>query len=249
MAPSICVRSGVSVFRLFGFIEMKVPVMPPSLTPQHFGFSAGQVILNLALAFALAYLAASFYRKLQVGPSSSRSFFLTLVVTPVVVAMIIMAIGSNIALSLGLVGALSIIRFRTVIKDTRDMSFLFLAIGIGLCAGSGTYWLAILGTIFACAVVAAVHYMGKANFSPGEFILVFRKNSSTDGALDETMSQMTSWNRLHSVVDLGNDMGSEFTYRIHLHPTINPETFIERMKSIRTLSHSSLISPESQLTM
>ena len=223
--------------------------MPPSLTPQDFGFSIGQVSLNLALAFALAYLAASFYRKLHVGPSSSRSFFLTLVVTPVVVAMIIMAIGSNIALSLGLVGALSIIRFRTVIKDTRDMSFLFLAIGIGLCCGSGTYALAVFGTIFACLVVACVHYMGKANFSPGEYILVFRKNGESGEDVDQEISSMTTWSRLHSVVDLGEGEGDEFTYRVHLESGINPSAFIHRLKTVGSLTQPSLITPESQLAI
>ncbi len=223
--------------------------MPSLLTPQHMNFTVGQVMLNLCLSFALAFIAATLYRRMHGGASSPYSFFVTMLVTPVVVAMIMMAIGSNIALSLGLVGALSIIRFRTVIKDTRDMSILFLAIGIGLCCGSGAYALAIFGTGFVCFVLMAVHFASRARFGIAEYILVFTRRTKNNSNAEDALDGLVSWRKLHGVADLGDEEGCEYTYRIRLGNMITPEAFMERLTGMEGLSRSSLISPESQLAI
>lgn len=221
--------------------------MPTAFTAQNMNFTIGQVLLNLSLSFALAYLAATVYRHTHAGPSSTQSFLVTLLVTPVVVCMIMMAIGSNVALSLGLVGALSIIRFRTVIKDTRDMSFLFLTIGIGLCCGSGGYALGVFGTLFVCTMLWILHKVSHARFHNSEYILVFRQNGDADAG--RTIDELAPWRKLHAVTDLGEDEGCEYTYRVRLGPTVSPEKFIQRLRSVKGLSASSLISPESQLAL
>lgn len=223
--------------------------MPAMFSPQQVGFTIGQIGLNLALAFALSYLAALFYRRTHDGPSFSRSFFLTLVVVPVVVAMIMMAIGSNFALSLGLVGALSVIRYRTAIKDTRDMAFLFLVIGIGLCCGTGAYPLALFGTGFALAVLWAVNRATLSGFSPSEYILIFRRNGEGAEQIDSAIQGMTSWRKLHSIADLGTDETSEYTYRVRLLPSVLPEALLAKLRQVRGLTQTSLIAPESQLSI
>lgn len=223
--------------------------MPNILTPQQMSFTLGQIALNLGLSFALAYAASAVYRRLYTGPSYSFSFYVTLLVTPVVVCMIMMAIGSNVALSLGLVGALSIIRFRTVIKDTRDMTFLFLMIGIGLCCGCGAYGLALAGTLFVCVVLGLVHSIGHSRFLPSEYILVFRRLGEDQGHADRLLAELSSWRKLHGATDLGPQEGFEFTYRLRLAPNMAPETLLSRLHGIPGLSQSSLISPESQLAI
>ncbi len=205
-----------------------------------------QAALSLFMAFVLAFLTASLYRRLYKGPAYSASFFVTLIVTPIVVAMIMMAIGSNIARSVGLVGALSIIRFRTVIKDTRDMAFLFLMIGIGLCCGSGAYPLAVLGTVFVGAVLAGIHAFGKIG-SEAEYILVVRQHGRNATAIEEALSPLLAWRKLHGAADLGQEDGCEYTYRIRLASSVTPESVIARLKSVDGLYDSSLFSPESQV--
>jgi len=220
--------------------------MPSAFTPQQLSFTIGQIGLNLCLSFALAYLAAGVYRKVRVGPGDFYSLYITLLVTPVVVSMIMMAIGSNIALSLGLVGALSIIRFRTVIKETRDMSFLFLTIGIGLCCGSGAYPLALFGTLFVCLVLVALHYTARVHFTSSEYILVFRQRKPDHAQADTMLDNWVPWRKLHGAADLGDEQGCEYTYRIRLGKDITPEALINRLKNTEGLSQSSLISPEGQ---
>ena len=102
-------------------------------------YTLGILLMNYAIAFALAFLWATVYRKTHTGVAYTRSFYVTLILIAPTVAMVMMAIGSNVALSLGLVGTLSIIRFRTVIKDTKDMAFLIMSIAIGLTCGSNTW--------------------------------------------------------------------------------------------------------------
>ncbi len=220
-----------------------------AFTAEQMGFTTGQVVLNLSLSFALAFLTSTVYRKVHVGPTYSMSFFVTLLMTPVVVAMIMMAIGSNVALSLGLVGALSIIRFRTVIKDSRDMTYLFLVVAIGLCCGSGAYALAILGTSFICVVVIAVYFATKTGIGPAEYILVFRSDGGDGESTGQRLDELVGWRKLHGVADLGETEGCEYTYRIRLRPGTTPERLLDRLRALKHLSQSSLISPESQLAV
>lgn len=219
------------------------------LSPQQMTFSLAQVVLNLCLAFALAYAVAAVYRHLYSGPGYSFSFFVTLLVTPVVVCMIMMAIGSNVALSLGLVGALSIIRFRSVIKDSRDMAFLFLMIGIGLCCGSGGYGIALLGTLFVVAILVGVHAMGKYRLTPTEYLLIFRRQLRDDRETEQALSTMVRWKRLHGATDLGPEDGCEYTYRVRLGPETLPETLLEKLRHIRGVTRSTLISPDGQVAV
>ena len=88
-------------------------------------YNPEQVILNLILAFFLGFIISLIYKKTHKGLSYSQSFVLTNIFLAVIVAMVIMVIGNNLARAFALVGALSIIRFRTVVKDTKDTAYIF----------------------------------------------------------------------------------------------------------------------------
>jgi uncharacterized membrane protein YhiD involved in acid resistance len=222
--------------------------MPSAFSPEHLNLTLGQVGLNLMLAFGLAFMATTVYRRLYSGPAAPATFQVTLMVTPLVVCMIMMAIGTNIALSLGLVGALSIIRFRTVIKDTRDMAFLFLMIGIGLCCGSGSYALAIVGTAFVLVVLLALQVGSRQQWMPSEFILVFRQGEMDHGQAERTLDSLVSWRRLQGVTDLG-EQGCEYTYHVRLGRAAKPEQLVQQLRATEGVTDSVLLSPESQLAL
>jgi len=222
--------------------------MPFSFASEEFSLTLTRVLLNLCLSFGLALVAAVMYRRMYTGPAYSSSFFVTLIVTPIVVTMIMMAIGSNVAMSIGLVGALSIIRFRTVIKDTRDMAFLFLMIGIGLCCGAGVYPLAIVGTVFVGAVLTGIHFLGNKG-GEREYILVFRRRGVGTDEAEEALADFVDWRKLHGAADLGPEGGCEYTYRIKLSAAATPERLISRLRAVDGLYDSSLISPESQVAV
>ena len=104
-----------------------------------------RVLLALLVTFALDILIFYIYRKTFKGVVYAREFNVGLVLTGLVVALVVLPISSNIALSLGMVGALSIIRFRTAIKDPKDIVFTFWAIAVGIICGAGLYMIAIVG--------------------------------------------------------------------------------------------------------
>src|SRR4030065_2705428 len=100
-------------------------------------FSVLDITVGLIGAFALTALVGLVYRITHRGVSYSQSYVQTLVLMGVVVALIMMIVGSNIARAFSLVGALSIIRFRNAVKETRDVGFIFLAMALGMSAGTG----------------------------------------------------------------------------------------------------------------
>ncbi len=105
------------------------------------------MVFSLLLAFILAVFIILVYRKTFSGIVYNKSFTLTTMMLTLVTAMVIRTINSNLFLSLGMVGALSIVRFRTAIKEPLDTAFLFWAIAAGIMSGAGLYFIAILASI------------------------------------------------------------------------------------------------------
>ena len=106
------------------------------------------MVTALALAFALGLFIFFIYKRSYAGVMYSASFGVTLIALTLITTLVILAISSNVVLSLGMVGALSIVRFRTAIKEPMDIAFLFWSIGAGIVLAAGLIPLAVLGSIF-----------------------------------------------------------------------------------------------------
>lgn len=117
------------------------------------GFGIWETFAALLLSFALLLIVAYFYRQTHRGLSYSVSFVHAMVLMGVTVSIIMLIIGSNIARAFTLVGALSIIRFRNAVKDSRDVAFIFLAMAIGMGVGTGFYLTAVIFTISICFMI------------------------------------------------------------------------------------------------
>lgn len=109
--------------------------------------SVTSIAFTLLLSFALGLFIFLVYRFSYKGVMYSKSFNLTLIANSMITSVIILAISSNIILSLGMVGALSIVRFRTAIKDPVDVAYLFWAIGMGIVSGAGLWMLALVSAV------------------------------------------------------------------------------------------------------
>ncbi len=108
--------------------------------------SAGQICLNFAVALILGLVIYISYRFSHSGAVYSARFNVSLLMLTLITTLIMNVIGNNIALSLGMVGALSIVRFRTAIKDPRDSTYIFWCIAVGISCGVSYYLLAAIGT-------------------------------------------------------------------------------------------------------
>lgn len=211
--------------------------------------SPAQVLLSFLVAFALAFLWATVYRKTHSGVAYTRSFFLSLIMIPPIVAMIMMAIGSNIALSLGLVGSLSVIRFRTVVKDTKDMTFLFMAIAIGLTAGANVWLVGILGTIVVALIAIVMTKAGHNQASSADYILIFRSDRQDPWeALPAGAKELISWRQLRGVTDIAQGQDFEYTYSVRLASRASPERVATEFSN-GVARQVTMITPENHLEL
>jgi len=143
-------------------------------------FLPSEILLNLLLSFCLGMFVSYTYKLTHKGLSYSQSFMLTNVFVAVIVCMVIMVIGNNLARAFALVGALSIIRFRTVVKDTKDTAYIFWSLAAGLAAGTGSYFLAISGSVLIGLIAYVLNYTDYGSISKSEFILQFRISKTED---------------------------------------------------------------------
>ena len=102
-----------------------------------FNYSPIEVVINSLIAFLLGLFIAYIYRKTHQGLSYSQSFVLTIIFVTIIIGIVMMVIGNSLARAFALVGALSIIRFRAVVKDTKDTAYVFMALAVGMAAGTG----------------------------------------------------------------------------------------------------------------
>ena len=123
-------------------------------------FTPENVLLSLLLAFVLGQVLAWVYYFTHSGLSYSKTFVQSLVLITVVVAIIMAVIGNNIITAFGLMGALAIIRFRNVVKDTRDIVFIFCSLVIGMAAGSQRYAIAVIGTVILSLITIYLYLTG-----------------------------------------------------------------------------------------
>jgi len=129
-------------------------------SPQHLeSLTGSQVLLNLIVAFACGIVIFLVYRYFNKSVVYSVRFNMLIVMVCVITSLIIITIGSNLVLTLGMVGALSIVRFRAAVKDPLDVGFLFWGVAAGLTAGAQLYTVALLGTGFIALVYMFLTYM------------------------------------------------------------------------------------------
>ena len=129
------------------------------------------MLLALALAFALGLFIFLIYKKTYRGVMYSSSFGVTLVALTMISTLVILAVTSNVVLSLGMVGALSIVRFRTAIKEPLDIAFLFWSIAVGIVLAAGMIPLAVFGSV-AIGIFLLVFANRKSHVNP--YIVVIR---------------------------------------------------------------------------
>lgn len=124
--------------------------------------SAGDMLVAISLSFLLSLFIVFIYRKTYSGVCFSKNFAACLIMISMVTTVVILVITSNVVLSLGMVGALSIVRFRTAVKEPTDTAFLFWAIATGILCGAGYITIAILATVLLGLLFVAIHIFGQS---------------------------------------------------------------------------------------
>jgi len=197
-----------------------------------FPTSSADVIANLLVALACGLLLSVIYRATYRGPSYSVTFVNALVLLTIIASIVIMVIGNNIARAFGLVGAMSIIRFRTAIRDTMDLVFIFLSLAIGMACGVGLTAVALVGSLIAGMVVLALTYTHFGAPRNRHFLLQIVRQSSDQTDLTKLLSRYCKSLKLVSIKNVGHEDLTESNYHITLKNVRKSE---EIVKSIRAL--------------
>ena len=175
-------------------------------------FSVVDVLLALGLAFVLGLFIFIIYKKTYSGVMYSDSFGVSLIALAMITSLVIIAVTSNVVLSLGMVGALSIVRFRTAIKEPMDIAFLFWAIAVGIVLGAGLIALAIIGSVII-GVMIVIFSTRKIGDTP--YILVVNcENDETEREAAVLISEEAKKSILKS--KSVNKTGIELTYEIRI---------------------------------
>ena len=130
-----------------------------------------EAVTCLLCALVLSMFMYYIYRKTYTGVAYSRNFNVSLVLLAIITTIAMLAIGNNLTLSLGMVGSLSIIRFRTAIKEPKDIAFVFWAISIGLCCGASMYIISALGSVMLAVVLVV---FARHPYDSAAYLLVVR---------------------------------------------------------------------------
>ena len=195
-------------------------------------FSLLDIGIVLCLSFVLSLVVAAAYRYTHRGVSYSQTFVHTLVIMGTVVSLIMLIIGSNIARAFALVGALSIIRFRSAVKETRDVAFIFLAMAIGMAVGTRFYLLAVFAAVVMSAFVVVLYKFNLFAKEVRERILRIQLPVDRDHekAFEEPLRAHLEEHRIISVETVRAGVLQEVVYSVVLKKKAKPRELLEAIR-------------------
>jgi uncharacterized membrane protein YhiD involved in acid resistance len=202
-----------------------------------------QILIGILLSFILSLTMASVYRWTYHGLSYSRSFVHTQVLGAVAACVMIMAIGNNLARGLGILGTLAIVRFRTPIRDPRDIIFLFASFAIGIASGAAVFSVAIYGTIAFCAVALYLHWSPFASRREYEGLLRFLlpAQSPAQAQLQGVFNQYCQSSVLVAMREAVQGDTIEYSYQVRLHDPSYQADLLDALNRLPDINEVSLL--------
>jgi len=196
--------------------------------------SISDITAILLITFLMGMFIFYIYKKTFQGVLYTQSYNVSLVMVSIVTSLIIMTISSNFILSLGMVGALSIVRFRTAIKDSMDIVFMFWAISIGITNGAGLFKISITGSLVIAAVLLMLTRI-KSNSSPYLLIINYEDEKHSN-VMNYMESKITKYNLKAKTVSNGS---VELTVEIRLK---NDDTsFVNDLSKLEGIKNAVLV--------
>ncbi|WP_318502894.1 DUF4956 domain-containing protein [Bacillus sp. T3] len=218
-------------------------IFKSSILEKTSSFSFIDALLGLLIAFAIGAFIYFIYRKTFTGVIYSHTFNISLIIMTMATTLIILGISSNVLLSLGMVGALSIVRFRTPIKDPMDIVYLFWAIVSGILCGAGFIPLAIMGSILIGMVL--VLFMNHFKIENPYLLVIKYSESNIENSLEHIISGHSKKHSIKSKSIMpGNDY--EITYEIRVKE--GETNFINSISSLNGVKSAIMLSYDGNFT-
>lgn len=199
-----------------------------------------EMTLSLLLAFVLGQLIAWVYQKTHAGLSYSRSFTQSLVLINMVVALVMFVIGDSIVTAFGLIGALAIIRFRNVLKDTRDTVFVFFTLVLGMALGSQRYVAAVIGTAMLLTATIYLYWIRFGTRGLFDGHLSFRLGEA--GEEVESLGVLKRFcRRFHSISVRRGAGVTEFVFQVRLRDRRRSDQMLQELEEVRGVGQVSMV--------
>lgn len=211
-------------------------ILKNSFLEQTDDFSIVAAATSLLSALFIGLFIFFIYKKTYAGVMYSKPFNTSLVLLTVLTTFVILAVTSNVVLSLGMVGALSIVRFRTAIKEPLDLVFLFWSISVGIILGAGLYALAFLGSLFITAILLIL--TGKVDSSAPYILMLQLENENAELQATEIIK-----NRFGKVIVKSKsitDGQPELIYEVKVKN--NETSFMNELSAIEGVQNATLVS-------
>lgn len=225
---------------LFATTSASSLVQASGLAAQFKSIVPSDLFIALGLGFLIGVIIAVVYRKTYRGVLYSPSFTLTLIMLTLITTPVVMCIKSDIALSMGMVGALSIVRFRTAVKDPLDTAYMFWALTMGILLGAGLYLIAVI-VVLAISVLLFVLSLAKLT-APNAYLLVVHYDEFCEDAIHSELRRSVKSSKLRSKTL--THAGAEMTYEVRLSERTEVVT---RMLDIEGVHDATLVACQSEV--
>ena len=206
-------------------------------------FDTQQIVVTLLMSFVLCSVFAVVYGWTFQGLSYSRGFVQTIILSGMVSSLLIMAIGNNLARGMGILGTLAVIRFRTQIRDPRDMVFLFASLGVGIACGANVFTVAIVGTLCFAAAILLLHWSPAASRRDYEGMLRFLRPAHTESDVDfQTLVHQTCATcHLIAMREAAQGDLLEYCYQVRLIDPSYSKDLLDGIKNLPGVADPSLL--------
>ena len=207
------------------------------------------IVFNIIMSFALAMIISWIYQKTHKGLSYSQTFVIGLVILCTLSSVIMMVIGNVLIRAVALLGAFTIIRFRTAIKDPKDVSFILFSLIVGMAIGTGSYNIGIVATIMISLIV---YFLDKINFgsiTKHDYVLTFslNKEKTHSDVYESVFKKYLKFNDLLNINTKQEGEIMDFTFNIKFLSNIKIDNFIKELSSIDYLINVDLIATKNDI--
>ncbi len=211
-----------------------------------YSLTTNEIIGNISVALLCSVFISFFYKKTYNGPGYLNSFANALILLSLITAVVIMIIGNNLARAFGLVGAMSIIRFRTAVKETHDIVYIFFSLTIGMAAGVGLHSLAIVGTIFIGLISYIISKMDSENGGKKNTLLEFHLENGTEQISSDYQKVISQYTRKMKLLNIKTLDSQNMLVSYYIRFKKNNQNFdlVTQLQKIPGIKNISLFSDE-----
>ncbi len=213
-----------------------------------FTLRATDIFVNVIVAMVCGFLIALLYKHTYKGLNYSSSFTISIIMLTMITSIVIMVIGNNLARAFGMVGAMSIIRFRTAVKDASDIMFIFFALAIGLAAGVKLYSIAFMGTLMVGGAFILVNQFSFSLSGKREFLMhiITEGDNLPDNPFADLFKSYCKTFKLVNVKTIGDDYDQimEYSYYINLKDQEKGSELVRKLRKIEGVHQVNLFFDE-----